>query len=142
MKRPRYNPKHNKEVLLQKFAAAGLRGLTKGERISGVKFGIIPPIRSERERQLRSRYGLMLEDYEAILQTQNNACAACKNVWDSKEPLYVDHDHKDGHVRGLLCAGCNSIAGLLESTNIIAVWEYLHRDYLRGVDDVRVVSKD
>src|SRR5687767_9238597 len=82
---------YDKTVLAGKLQVGGLRSLTKGERISAVKQGIVPPIRSERERQLRSRYGLTLEDYDALFQAQDGKCASCKKVWGPE--LYVDHDH-------------------------------------------------
>lgn len=120
---------YDKHKLTKKFNKSGLKGLTRGERISASKLGIVPPVRSERERQLRSRYGMLLEEYSALLKLQNGACASCKKKW--KQLLYVDHSHSDGHIRGLLCAGCNSIAGLIDSPQIWEVWSYLHNDYLK-----------
>lgn len=116
--------------LKSRLASEGLRGLSRGERISAVKFGLVPPVRSERERQLRSRYGLTLEDYERLAEAQGHVCASCKQKW--KQHFYVDHDHASGVVRGLLCARCNSLVGLLESSSIWAAWEYLHQHFLKG----------
>ena len=46
------------------------------------------------------------ERYDAMLANQGGVCAICGRV-DSKKRLSVDHDHKTGFVRGLLCWRCN-----------------------------------
>ena len=100
---------------------------TKGERIAATKAGIQPGIRSERERQLRARYGLTLEGYEALLRKQHGRCGICGlDGW--KMHFYVDHDHVTGRVRGLLCAGCNTLVGLVERMPglVTLAQEYLH----------------
>src|SRR5437899_2095205 len=53
----------------------------------------------ERKRQL-AKYGLTVSDYETMLRTQNCCCAICAQP---KKRLAVDHSHKTGKVRGLLC---------------------------------------
>lgn len=56
-----------------------------------------------RKRDLMKLYGLSMEDYQIILDSQNGTCALC----DSKDRLSVDHNHSTGEVRGLLCYDCN-----------------------------------
>lgn len=51
-------------------------------------------------------YGLTREDYDALLEAQGGKCAICRRRPKSKR-LAVDHDHKTGAVRGLLCSRCN-----------------------------------
>lgn len=64
---------------------------------------------------LRSRYGLTLEGYMSILEEQKYGCAICGLVpKDGDKRLHVDHDHKTGKVRGLLCNNCNTALGFLE----------------------------
>jgi hypothetical protein len=117
---------HDPEVLKTKSWVE----MTTGQRIAATKLGISPGIRSQRERQLRSRYKLTLEDYDRLLRAQEGVCAACKQVWHAA--LYVDHDHETGKIRGLLCAPCNSTAGLLDNTErIFKVWDYLHQQFRR-----------
>lgn len=98
--------------------------MSKGERIAARKAGIIPPIRSHRERQLRSRYGLLLEDFDAIYKWQHGACAICEKPYPINR-LYVDHRHSDNHTRGLLCPRCNTTVGVLESGIITRATMYI-----------------
>lgn len=48
---------------------------------------------------------------------------------DSTKPV-IDHDHRDGHVRGLLCSACNVALGLFEDDEevIKKAYFYLKRD--------------
>ena len=56
-----------------------------------------------------AQYGLTLEEYEAMLDEQIGVCAICKTSGEGN--LAVDHDHKTGKIRGLLCKKCNSALG-------------------------------
>lgn len=60
--------------------------------------------------ELRFRYGITLDDYNAMAVAQRGACAICAKV--SSRRLHVDHDHLTGSVRGLLCRPCNHMLGL------------------------------
>lgn len=62
---------------------------------------------SGREYRLRRVFGISLEEYEKLAVAQGNACAICRNPPKSRKNLDVDHDHKTGKVRGLLCNLCN-----------------------------------
>ena len=59
------------------------------------------------------RYGITLDDYNALLKKQGGTCAICKTAPTLKK-LFIDHDHKDGRVRGLLCSRCNLLLGYHE----------------------------
>lgn len=52
------------------------------------------------------KYGLSLIEYKAMFESQTGRCAICKSAPTLKR-LSVDHDHKTGAVRGLLCTNCN-----------------------------------
>lgn len=60
---------------------------------------------------LKSRYGITIDDYILLFESQNGVCAICglpERVLNGKQkPLSVDHDHETGKVRGLLCNDCN-----------------------------------
>lgn len=58
------------------------------------------------ERRLTLIFGLTWDDYEAILAQQDGRCAICRGK-PRKFALSVDHDHKTGEIRGLLCSRCN-----------------------------------
>jgi len=61
-----------------------------------------------RNRHLLTNYNLSLEDYNTILKSQNYRCAICKKPENKlKQQLSVDHNHKTGKIRGLLCPDCN-----------------------------------
>lgn len=82
-----------------------------------------------RDRQvgvrLKSRYGITLEDYEALLAKQNGVCAICEQPCKTGERLSVDHNHATGVVRGLLCRGCNFRLGQIEKPGLEKFLEYL-----------------
>lgn len=61
------------------------------------------------------KYGLTLEQYNNLLNSQNQRCSICGRHQDElKQSLAVDHDHVSGKVRGLLCVRCNRAIGMLE----------------------------
>ena len=69
---------------------------------------------SARRTRLKAEYGLSIEAYELMLNEQNGVCAICKkpetqhsNKMGSVDSLRVDHCHKTGKIRGLLCSKCN-----------------------------------
>ncbi len=68
-----------------------------------------------RRWHLKTKYGLSIEDYHSKLAEQNGKCAICGTDKTGKhDNFHVDHDHKTGIVRSLLCSGCNHIVGTLE----------------------------
>lgn len=73
-------------------------------------------------------YGLNADQYEALLDLQGGGCAVCGGKPKSKR-LAVDHDHKTGAVRGLLCSRHNhdALGALADSLPMVAaLWHYLN----------------
>ena len=68
---------------------------------------------------LKRRYGITLEQYEAMLESQNGKCAICKGDCLTGRNLAVDHDHETGKVRGLLCSKCNQGLGQLNNIELL-----------------------
>jgi len=65
-----------------------------------------------RRQYLRYHYGITLEEYATLLDEQGERCAICgMTPEDNGRRLCVDHDHKTGVVRGLLCLCCNTVLG-------------------------------
>ena len=78
-----------------------------------------------REERLKQVYGLSLQDYEAMVAQQGGVCRICKTK--PVRPLFVDHCHASGRVRGLLCHPCNAALGFMRDDPVIAAaaTEYL-----------------
>lgn len=74
--------------------------------IGGYRWHVEPP---EAIWQLR-RYGITVEQFNAMLVIQKGRCAICGKFNGSKR-LCVDHNHETGKVRGLLCDPCNKVLG-------------------------------
>lgn len=72
-----------------------------------------------RKYTIKSRYGISIEEYDALKKKQDNKCAICGETNSNGWELSVDHDHKccpgpkscGKCVRGLLCFKCNSGLG-------------------------------
>ena len=65
----------------------------------------------------RASLGIDAIKYQAMLMTQCGRCAICDEV--PTHSLHVDHDHKSGKIRGLLCRNCNLMIGLAKDSRII-----------------------
>lgn len=64
--------------------------------------------------QLQRRYNITLEEYNAMLKSQDYKCAICeKPLVRTQSKSCVDHNHQTGEVRGILCFQCNTAAGLV-----------------------------
>ena len=69
--------------------------------------------------KLSKKYGLTLEEYHQMLTEQNSKCYLCENVIEGRD-LKVDHNHKTGKVRKLLCHLCNSgLGSFKENVNVL-----------------------
>lgn len=104
-------------------------------------------VRLTREWKLLREYGMTMADYLAMGEAQGWRCAICNK--DAKEnpkgkhsPLCVDHCHKTGEVRGLLCNACNSGLGCFRD-NVAALRtaaEYLESQTPRAKNDTTQAS--
>jgi hypothetical protein len=84
--------------------------------------------RKQRESYVMRKYGLSIEFLEELLHQQAGRCSICLKRWqDCLQYLYVDHAHKTGKVRGLLCNACNTAIGLFEEdrARLISALSYL-----------------
>lgn len=67
-----------------------------------------------REFNLKKKYGLTVEEYDQMLADQDGHCAICPVEPTPTKRLAVDHCHKTGKVRSLLCHTCNNHLGIYE----------------------------
>lgn len=76
---------------------------------------------------LRKNHNMTEKDYQNMLIMQNGVCAICSKEDVIKKRLSVDHCHKTGKVRGLLCAKCNATLGMVkDNVDILKIMiEYL-----------------
>ena len=81
-----------------------------------------------REYHLRRRYGIGQAEVEQMLAEQGGVCAVC----DKPDPEHVDHSHKTGEVRGMLCFNCNQALGNVRDS--LAVLERLQGYLLAAAD--------
>lgn len=61
--------------------------------------------------KIKAKYGLTETDYLGMLAKQAGACAVCRSRFASSKQTHVDHCHKTGRVRGILCGHCNRALG-------------------------------
>lgn len=69
-----------------------------------------------REKAIKRHYKISLEDYNNLLNQQNNRCKICNREFTGINPMVpnIDHDHKTGKVRGILCSKHNIALGGFE----------------------------
>ena len=104
------------------------------------KQALLKPRTPEQQRtySLKNKFGIEHGGYEKMLAAQGGKCALCdrpdggrvgtQGKWKSNH-FNVDHDHKTGRVRGLLCHKCNvrvgAYEGLLADVGIHKLIAYL-----------------
>lgn len=83
----------------------------------------------DRDKNLRRKYKLTLEQVNAMITAQNGACAICLEPFKSTRDTHVDHNHETGKVRQLLCTMCNHGVGNFKERpiNLQRAIEYLQR---------------
>jgi hypothetical protein len=88
--------------------------------------------------KLKSTYGIGLDEFKKILEEQNYKCKICGAELElvfgrkNKKTPHVDHNHKTGRIRGVLCNSCNVMLGC--ACDNLEVFEkaieYLRNDYI------------
>lgn len=78
---------------------------------------------------LRCTYGITQEEYDAMVISQGGLCAICRRKPKGRS-LDVDHSHRTGRVRALLCGPCNTAIGLLRENpdTMLEAVRYVLRD--------------
>ncbi|WP_434405002.1 endonuclease VII domain-containing protein [Streptomyces sp. NBC_01353] len=75
-------------------------------------------IRRKRDREFKQEYGISREEFRRRVAEQQGLCQICRI-----QPTFlcVDHDHRTGMVRGLLCTQCNFALGHLRDSPALAL---------------------
>jgi len=71
-----------------------------------------------KQYSLKSKFDLELTTFNEMLGNQSGKCPLCETVITDKGTAVVDHDHKTGKVRALLCAPCNTALGYFKENPI------------------------
>lgn len=67
---------------------------------------------TQRGSDLKRRFGITVDQFDAICRAQDFKCAIClASMPDDGTRFHVDHDHKSSVVRGVLCGRCNKGLG-------------------------------
>jgi len=84
---------------------------------------------STKGRQLRIKFNISIEEYNQLLDLQNYKCAICQDECPTGRQLAVDHNHRTGKVRGLLCMECNIGLGKFKDSDdlLIKAISYLEK---------------
>jgi hypothetical protein len=81
----------------------------------------------------KRKYGLSADQYETMLKAQDYRCKICKK----RQKLCVDHCHKTGRVRGLLCIPCNGwLLPQVVKPKVKAALRYLKEDEFENLQEV------
>jgi hypothetical protein len=87
-------------------------------------------LKTKRDIILKNRYGIDETIYNELFASQKGLCAICRADYNgATRNLDVDHDHKTGLIRGLLCNSCNRGIGYLQDDPVIVedAAEYLKK---------------
>jgi hypothetical protein len=83
----------------------------------------------QKNNKLKKEFGITLDEYNVMLNNQNNGCAIChRTEKENKKMLAVDHSHETMKNRALLCSSCNILIGFIEKNklNIDDIKNYLN----------------
>lgn len=100
------------------------------------------------DRMREKAFGLTKKDYKKIVEEQDNRCAICnqhetrKNRIGQTRNLSVDHCHKSGKIRQLLCSNCNAGLGHFKDNPefILAAYKYILKHNTESDFDVKVLT--
>ena len=81
-------------------------------------------VQANRNRWLLKNYGITLAEKESMIKRQSGLCKICGKSFTSPRSTHLDHDHRSGLVRGILCHVCNTKLEWYEK-NRIAIKKYL-----------------
>lgn len=97
-----------------------------------------PPL--PKKRATLKRYGLTPQQYDRMIHDAGVRCAICFQAESPDEPLHIDHDHRTGAVRGILCRMCNMMLGFAKDdlVRLERAIAYLRRGPLDLIDYAKI----
>ena len=103
-----------KDKLLEEFGS--YKHKTNGRRYPNSKCGECRKD-SARDSNLLKKYGVTRKQYDEMASSQGNCCDVCgTHQSEMTRRLAVDHDHRTGAVRSLLCTQCNVALGQVDDS--------------------------
>jgi hypothetical protein len=92
------------------------------------------PFERKKKYRIKHQYGITLEEYNSLLEKQNNKCSICLRESPTGYNWHIDHSHDSNKVRGILCSKCNQGLGLFEDNieSLHRAIEYLNENNKRG----------
>ena len=103
-----YVKKYNQEWY-RNNKAKRLKQVQEWRKNNPEKFKAMPSRSPEhiKKQQLKKRHGITLEQFNQMLVAQDGKCAICHMGFKDNKDTCVDHNHKTGQIRQLLCFNCN-----------------------------------
>lgn len=78
--------------------------------------------RCQKDRNFLSKYGIGIDTWEEWMERQQRCCYLCLGEFTNQQKdVHVDHNHKTGAVRSLLCLKCNVSVGMLREDGSLAI---------------------
>jgi epoxyqueuosine reductase QueG len=108
--------------------ASECRRCQKLQKIKALEQDYLGVRLKERRNNLRRMFGISIEEYDEKLANQGGGCQICGLACVSGKRLAVDHDHKTGKIRDLLCNNCNGGLGKFQDNPELLIKA---ADYLR-----------
>ena len=76
--------------------------------------------RSSANTKLKARFGITIEQYEKMIEAVNGKCEICGATCSfNGHRLAIDHDHKTGQIKGILCKACNVGLGNFQENPVL-----------------------
>lgn len=101
------------------------------------QFGKVGYRRMRRKYELAHYYGITEDEFQIMVDKQNNVCAICKQ--NPEQYLAIDHCHDTGKIRGLLCRKCNSAIGLFNEDvdRLTSALEYIRKKKINSTSGIK-----
>jgi len=87
----------------------------------------------KRAAAIKRKYNLTQEEYKTLIDSVGNKCEIC----NSKSNLCIDHCHKTGRIRGILCRRCNITLSYIESNDVKKYEQYLKNSEVKDKEPLR-----